>query len=312
VALDVVTLRALGLGDLLTAVPAMRALARAMPEHRHVLAVPPVLAPLVSLIGATDAIIPAEALQPLIGVDAPAVAVNLHGRGPESHRVLERLHPERLIAFASRAAGHDGPQWRRDEHEVLRWCRLLEESGIPADPTDLEIATPAQAAPAAARGAVVIHPGAASGARRWPASRWGEVAWHLREEGLTVVVTGGTAEVPIAEAVAQVAGLDQDCVLAGQTDVIGLAAVVAGAQAVLCGDTGVAHLATALRTPSVVLFGPVPPALWGPPPDRPWNQALWAGSTGDPHANQADPGLLRISVEDVVRACRSLRTPVAA
>lgn len=311
-ALDVVTLRALGLGDLLTAVPALRALARAMPQHRQVLAVPSALAPLVGLIGVTDGMIPAEALQPLAGVVAPAVAVNLHGRGPESHRVLQSLHPERLIAFANAAAGHDGPGWRRDEHEVLRWCRLLDESGIAADPTDLEIPTPPQPAPAVARGAVVIHPGAASGARRWPASRWGEVARHLRAEGSTVVVTGSAAEVPIAEAVAQVAGLDHQCVLAGGTDVIGLAAVVAAGRLVLCGDTGVAHLATALRTPSVVLFGPVPPALWGPPPDRPWHRALWAGSTGDPHADQPDPGLLRISADDVVRACRSLPTPVAA
>jgi uncharacterized protein YjbJ (UPF0337 family) len=54
--------------------------------------------------------------------------------------------------------------------------------------------------------------------------------------------------------------------------------------------------------PSVVLFGPTPPAEWGPPPDRPWHRALWAGRRGDPHAKAPDAGLLAISVEDVLAA----------
>jgi ADP-heptose:LPS heptosyltransferase len=75
---------------------------------------------------------------------------------------------------------------------------------------------------------------------------------------------------------------------------------------VVCGDTGVAHLATALRTPSVVLFGPTPPARWGPPADRPWHRVLWAGRTGDPHGRSADDGLLEIDVADVTAALADL------
>jgi ADP-heptose:LPS heptosyltransferase len=71
---------------------------------------------------------------------------------------------------------------------------------------------------------------------------------------------------------------------------------------VVCGDTGVAHLATAYRVPSVVLFGPTPPQEWGPPPDRPWHTVLWAGGRGDPHAAEPDPGLLAIEVADVLAA----------
>ena len=40
--------------------------------------------------------------------------------------------------------------------------------------------------------------------------------------------------------------------------------------------------------------GPVPPRLWGPPPDRPQHIALWAGREGDPHGETTDPGLLEI------------------
>jgi Glycosyltransferase family 9 (heptosyltransferase)/Glycosyl transferase family 2 len=88
--------------------------------------------------------------------------------------------------------------------------------------------------------------------------------------------------------------------LAGSADLLALARAVAAAGRVVCGDTGVAHLATALGTPSVVLFGPVPPTEWGPPPDRPWHRALWAGTRGDPHGLQPDRGLLEISVGQVV------------
>jgi len=62
------------------------------------------------------------------------------------------------------------------------------------------------------------------------------------------------------------ADLPDDSVLAGRTTLPQLAALVAEASLVVCGGTGIAHLATAVGTPSVVLFGPVPPEHWGPPP----------------------------------------------
>jgi ADP-heptose:LPS heptosyltransferase len=82
-----------------------------------------------------------------------------------------------------------------------------------------------------------------------------------------------------------------------------LTRMVASARLIICGDTGVGHLATALSTASVLLFGPTPPRLWGPPPalhDR--HTVLWAGEAGDPHASTTDPGLTRISVTDVIHA----------
>src|SRR5581483_1949154 len=77
------------------------------------------------------------------------------------------------------------------------------------------------------------------------------------------------------------------------------------------GDTGVAHLATAFGVPSVILFGPIPPAEWGPPPDRPWHRALWAGRRGDPHGDAPDPGLLALRVDDVLGALADLPAPGA-
>jgi ADP-heptose:LPS heptosyltransferase len=75
---------------------------------------------------------------------------------------------------------------------------------------------------------------------------------------------------------------------------------------VACGDTGIAHLATAYGTPAVVVFGPTPPWLWGPPMWHP-HVALWSGTCGDPLADEPDAGLLRIDAEEVLIALRRLQ-----
>jgi ADP-heptose:LPS heptosyltransferase len=303
----VVAYRALGLGDFLTGVPALRALRRAYPGARLVLAAPRALAPLAPLSGAVDAVADTAPLGP--APPGAAVAVNLHGRGPQSHLMLQAARPERLIAFGCPAAGHRGPPWRPGEHEPARWCRLLAESGIPADRDDLELAPPPARSPAP--GATVLHPGAASGSRRWPPDRWAAVARAEAAAGRRVVLTGGAGERALARHVAGAAGLPEAAVLAGRTDLVGLAAVVAEAARVVCGDTGVAHLATAYRVPSVVLFGPTPPQEWGPPPGRPWHRALWAGHRGDPHGGAPDPGLLEIDVDAVLDALTRVPCPEA-
>jgi ADP-heptose:LPS heptosyltransferase len=310
----VVVLRALGLGDLLTAVPALRALADAFPRHPRLLATPAALAPLARASGAVDEVVPTEGLsEPLhLRLHGAGLAVNLHGRGPESHDLLLATEPRRLVAFTHPAvpASSQGPRWRSDEHEVARWCRLLEDSGIAADPTRLDLELPPGPVPHGAEGATLVHPGAASPSRRWPPERFAEVALAELASGRRVLVTGGPAEVDLANEVAAEAGLPSSAVHAGQSGVLTIARLVAAAARVVCGDTGIAHLATALRTPSVVLFGPTSPALWGPPPDRPWHRALWAGGRGDPHGRLPDPGLLAIDVDQVTEALAGL--PAAA
>jgi ADP-heptose:LPS heptosyltransferase len=312
----IVALRALGLGDLLTAVPALRALRRAHPEHRLQLATPAALTPLAEVARCADEVVDTDLRnagrpapeRPLDGaLRRPDLAVNLHGTGPQTHRLLRALEPGRLVAFANAEAGVDGPAWTDDEHEVARWCRLVREAGVPADETDLDI-DPAglPAPPPVAEGATLLHPGAASRARRWPEGRWVALAQAEVTEGRGVVLTGSSAEADLARRIAADAGLPREAVLAGRTDVLGLAAAVAGAERVVCGDTGVAHLATALGTPSVVLFGPVAPTRWGPPPERPQHRALWSGRSGDPHARCLDAGLAEIAVADVRAALAAL------
>ncbi|NKZ09071.1 glycosyltransferase family 9 protein [Actinomadura latina] len=300
-------LRALGLGDLLTAVPALRALRRGLPDARITLAAPAELAPLARATGAVDGVLPADGLDaPLPAAGPVDVAVNLHGSGPRSHRLLAAPRPGRLLAFACPAAPHTGgPEWDPGEHEVARWCRLTAFYGFDADPADLDLPVPAAASPAP--GAAVVHPGAAFPARRWPAERFAAVAAALRDRGERVVVTGGPGETGLARRVVDLAGLDESADLSGRTPLPELAALVAAARLVVCGDTGVAHLATAFRTPSVLLFGPTPPGRWGPP-DRAEHRVLWAGRHGDPHGREPCPGLLEISADQAVEAAGTVLT----
>ncbi|CAN5745511.1 glycosyltransferase family 9 protein [soil metagenome] len=302
-------LRALGLGDFLTAVPAFRGLAEAFPEHRRLIAAPPALRSLVSLLGgALHGLTATEQLQPVPCPGPVDVGVNLHGKGPASHRALLACAPRRLVAFEHPAvpASRGMPRHQEGENEVLRWCRLLNQAGIPSDPTRLGIASPESPVRPDAEGATIIHAGAASQARRWPPARWAEVARRERREGRVVLLTGSQKERSLATSVARLAGLEDDAVCAGGIDLLGLAALVSKAGRVVCGDTGVAHLATALRTPSVILFGPMSPAIWGPPPERPEHIVLWAGRSGDPHASRTDRGLLAIGVDDVSAALHRL------
>jgi hypothetical protein len=133
-----VAYRALGLGDLLTAVPALRALARAFPDHRRVLAAPAALEPLARLTGSIHELADTgegkDGPPPLpAGVRGADVAVNLHGRGPQSHARLHESGARRVIAFGASAP------WRDEEHDVRRWCRMLAAHGIAADPAELDL-----------------------------------------------------------------------------------------------------------------------------------------------------------------------------
>jgi ADP-heptose:LPS heptosyltransferase len=291
----VLALRALGLGDLLTALPALRGLRALRPESRLVLATSGWLEPIAMLSGAVDGVLPVKPLGPIPGWP-PELAVNLHGSGPESTERLRELDPGRLWAYDSPGA----PAWDDDDHEVERWCRLVDAHGGACDRDDLDIMAPTE--PPLAGGLTIVHPGGAAASRRWPASRWSAVAEALADAGHDVVVTGSVSEIDLCRSVAAGAGLSEQAVLAGRLDVTGLAAVVACARLVVCADTGIGHLATAYRTRSVLLFGPVPPSRWGPPAGREQHVVLWSGTTSDPFAATPDPGLLGISPEDVLAA----------
>jgi hypothetical protein len=302
-------------------VPALRLLRRALPDHRVVLLGPAWVGDVVGF--------PVDAVADDAAAPPPDVVVNLHGRGPQSHARLDALvgaRPVRRIGHA--APGWDGPAWVDDpaRPERRRWCDLLAVCGLVDDATaaaaadDLRLPTPPpplsgasgasllassgrKAAPST-HNAVVVHPGAAYGAKRWPVERFAAVAAALAEEGHRVVVTGARDEAAhTARVAAASGGLD----LAGRTSIGELLALVADARLVIAGDTGIAHVATAFGVPSVTLFGPVGPEQWGPPAD-PRHVVLTDASVrrGDRFADEPDPALLAVGTPQVLACAREL------
>lgn len=296
-------LRALKLGDLLVAVPALHALRRAHPGHRLLYAGPDWLEDAVALVGGYE-------LLPTCGLDEPLarrpgtidVAVNLHGRGPESQTLIEALRAHQTMSH--RSAQASGPAWLDGIHERERWTRLLQWHGIEADPQDLRLTVPA--VPARRPAAAVVHVGAAYGSRLWPAERFAQVAATLGKAGHDVVFTGGSGDRDRALAVAAGAGARSSAVLAGKQSLADFAALIAGAQLVISADTGAAHLASAYGRPSVVLFGPAAPEVWGPPPGPHIALTKAELRRGDTFGGEPDPALLGVSVREVLAAVREL------
>jgi Glycosyltransferase family 9 (heptosyltransferase) len=312
----VLVLRALGLGDLLTGIPALRGLRRLHPHRSLLLAAPRVLGSWFADLGLVDDVVVTDDLSgppPGAGIGVHD-AIDLHGNGYPSRGLLEAARPRSVLSFAPPADSPDPgahqPAWRRDEHEVLRWCRLVRSVGAECGLDDLRVPE-LPAARCGPGGPVVVHPGAASRSRRWPPERFAQVARALKAAGHEVVVTGGQAERGLAARVVQLAGLPEGASRAGALDLPALADLVADASLLVCGDTGVAHLATAVGTPSVLLFGPIAPSQWGPAVDVDRHVVLWHGDgTGDPHGDEPDQALLRIDVEEVLSAVQSMTTVV--
>jgi ADP-heptose:LPS heptosyltransferase len=155
-----------------------------------------------------------------------------------------------------------------DVHEVQRGLDLVACLGHELPPGDdgrLQVRRRGDGPAIAGAPYVVVHPGASVPARAWAPGRNAELVEALCAAGRRVVVTGAPAERELTAAVAA----DRATDLGGATDLAGLAEVLAGADAVVVGNTGPAHLAAAVGTPVVSLFAPtVPPVRW-----RPWGVA---------------------------------------
>jgi ADP-heptose:LPS heptosyltransferase len=171
-------------------------------------------------------------------------------------------------------------------------------------------------APLHGRAYVVLHPGAAVGARRWPAAHHRRAAGLLADEGLAVVVTGGPDERELTAEVADGAG-DHALDLGGRTGLPALSGVLAGAEAVVVGNTGAAHLSAAVGTPVVSLFSPVVPAVrWRPYRVRQVLLGDQSAPCRDTRARDCPvpghPCLARVEPEDVLDAVRRLRAGPAS
>ncbi len=110
------------------------------------------------------------------------------------------------------------------------------------------------------RPVVALAPGAVGPAKRWPSAAYAELTRRLEAEGLAVWVLGGPDEKPLA---AQIADSTQARDLTG-TDLRDAILALACASVAVSNDSGLLHVAAALGTPSIGIFGPTSPWHWAP------------------------------------------------
>jgi ADP-heptose:LPS heptosyltransferase len=329
--MKIAVFRALQLGDLLCAVPAVRAIRGAYPEARIALVGLPWAREFAMRFSRYfDGFVefpgfpglperrPDFAFVPQFFQQAAEqrfdLVLQMHGSG-ELANPLAVLMGGALTAGFYRP-GHYRPdaqrffEWRDDEHEVLRWNRLVRSLGIDPRGTELEFPL-AERDWAEWRGLrlgdyAVLHAGSQLPSRRWPAERFAEVGDELASEGLRIVLTGTTRESSLTTQIKKLMrepALD----LAGRTTLGGLAAVIARARLLVCNDTGVSHVAAATRTPSVVVACGSDPRRWAPL-DRELHRVLYHEIGCRPCTYRecpiGHPCALNISVRSVVEETR--------
>jgi heptosyltransferase-1 len=149
----------------------------------------------------------------------------------------------------------------------------------------------------------LLNPGAGWGAKQWPAERYGQVAKQLANEGINCLINFGPREETLAKIVQQESGGTAHPVNCSITDLI---ALTRRAGLFIGGDTGPMHLAAALGTPVVAIFGPTDPARNGPFATR--NVVLRDpdSATSYSHHDNADTGLMQITTREVLAAVHKL------
>lgn len=199
-------------------------------------------------------------------------------------------------------------------HEAEAALDLAEAAGFPAvDDGRLRVLPPPPTAGLTGPGPyVVVHPGASVPARAWSPGRCAEAVRELAAAGHRVVVTGGAGESDLTAFVAGEQALD----LGGRTGAAELSGVLAGADAVVTGNTGPAHLAAAVGTPVVSLFAPVVPAERWRPYGVPYvllgdQDAPCADSRARHCPVPGHPCLDTVTAQDVVTAVEKLRGETA-
>lgn len=191
-------------------------------------------------------------------------------------------------------------------HEVQRNLAIVRAAGYEGS-DDLRLIDDLPCSPRPDRPYVVVHPGADASSRAIPGGLAGGCVTELAQAGHLPVVTGSASEADLTARVAGTDGID----LGGRTDLGELAHLLAGAQAVVVGNTGPAHLAASVGTAVVSLFPPVVPwvkwAPYGVPVVRLGDQdAACAGTRARECPVPGHPCLSGVGPRDVVTAVRGL------
>ncbi len=290
----IVILRALQLGDMLCSIPAIRALRNALPEATITLVgLPWANALFGRFCHYFDDFIefpgfpglpersPQHQNLPAYLSEVPSrhfdLAIQMQGSGSITNPLI-------MSFGAKMAAGYYEPGqycpeegdfmvYPEGEPEVWRHLRLMDHLGVPIQGDDLEFPLyqddweefrQIESQYGLKRGQyAVIHAGSRKADRRWSIDRFAALADSLASRGLQIVLTGSHEEITLTKALA-VQMETQAVNLAGQTSLGCLGTLLSASRLLVSNDTGVAHLADALKVPSAVLFTAADVDRWAP------------------------------------------------
>ncbi len=297
----ILVVRALQLGDLLCAIPALRALRTHYPNAHITLCglpwsqelvtrIPQYLDDFVTFPGCEG--IPEKQpidLEALDELRANAesrpwdLIVQLHGSGHYINEFVRSIRSRATLGFhpsSQPEIGLDSSlEWPEVGHEIERLKALVLHLGAAdcGDRLEFPVFEFEQVLACQllyengvdlSKPYICVHAGGRSLTRRWLAERYKAVVDRLTDDGWQVVLTGVAAELDIAAALTQVAlshAASPRCTnLFGKTNTGTLAAILEGARLMISNDTGVSHIAAALGIPSVVLVLGSDPARWFP------------------------------------------------
>ena len=205
------------------------------------------------------------------------LALQMHGSGTYVNSIISLFGAKRIAGFYRAGEYCPDPdrfmQFPEYGPEIWKHLRLMEHLGIalkgdrlefPVTPHDREeLSGIAGMDELLSKEYICIHPGSRAPARRWTPEGFAEVANALARSGYHIVLTGSAEEESLTSAVSRRIRVPHTN-LAGMTSMGGLAALVSKARLVVCNDTGISHIADALAVPSVVIVTGSDPDRWRP------------------------------------------------
>lgn len=284
--------RALQLGDMLCAIPAVRALRKAYPQAEVTLLGLPWAKMLVERFREYFGDFlhfpgyPGLPEQPFIPTAFTAflreaqsrnfdLVLQMQGNGSLVNPMVELLGAKQTAGFClpNDYAPDNGLflQYPEGIHEAERHLKLMQHLGLEANDSRLEFPiSPKDKEDLQAAGFhlpkgsyVCVHPGSRGAWRQWPVEYFAALADDCAEKGFQVVLTGTVDEMPIVEAVASHMQ-HGPLIAAGKTSLGAVGALIDNAALLISNCTGVSHIAAALQTPGVVISMDGEPERWAP------------------------------------------------
>jgi ADP-heptose:LPS heptosyltransferase len=314
------------LGDVVLSLPALAAIRKRFPQARVTVAGGSAAAQVVEMSGLADRTLAIDrvslrdgpklhSLAEMMRLAAEVrrarydLAIDLHSLSESNLLAFvsgarERVFAERAGRSLGLLATMKAPWEDRDKHQVDRYLDVLRPLGIsgapripllPTRPRDDQFVQKLFEERGVAAGATLagFFPGASQPRRRWPLDRFAELAARLeKHDDARIVVFLGPEEAAVAEQI-RAAFSSSALVLDGLT-LSQLASATARLKVFVSNDSGPMHLAAAVGTPVVLLFG------------APVRGPYWFGPVGERHRIVARSSLLEITVAEVYAAARAL------